>query len=292
MLPLLRFHPSGFAWRWPRALWFAAASLLILSGCRSSSDLVEAELRTKERQLREVKEELNRTELYNEALNRELRDVRPGVPLAPTPELASQLYTIKEVVLGRLTGGYDEDGLPGDEALQVVLEPRDPDGHAIKVPGSLHIEVHQISREGLKIPLSTWDIPPDQLRRSWRSGLFSTGYQLVLPWKVWPSTPKLRVTARFTLADNRVFEADKDITVRLAPEGMRGPKPHAPVESLPIPLIPEPETPLGYPRVIEMKKPAGQSWLRKPQPGETWQPAASPSLREAVRILPPAPLGK
>src|SRR5262249_25603469 len=149
---------------------------------------------------------------------RELHVVRPGGGSSVSPEQASQTYTLKEIVLARQTGGYDQDGKPGDEAPQVLLGPRDPAGPAIKAPGSLYVEVVQITPAGLKTPLCSWQIPPDQLRRSWKSGLFTTGYYLVLPWKVWPSTPKLRVTARFTLADQRVFEADKDITIRLAPQ--------------------------------------------------------------------------
>src|SRR5439155_24466275 len=55
------------------------------------------------------------------------------------------------------------------------------------------------------------------LRKTWRSGLLSSGYQVVLPWKAWPSSEKLRVTARFTLVDGRSFEADKDVSIRLTP---------------------------------------------------------------------------
>src|SRR5207302_8908304 len=115
------------------------------------------------------------------------------------------------------TGGVDEDGCPGDEALEVVVEPRDADGHTIKAPGSVHVEALEISPEGLKVPLSSWDLTPEQVRHTWRSGLLSTGYFIVLPWKNWPSSEKLRVVAQFTLADGRLFEADKDITVRLSP---------------------------------------------------------------------------
>jgi len=192
-------------------------------GCRRA-DLVEAELRTRERELRETREELDRSQFYNHALQSEIGDLRKGGPpgctvaQSPlTPERASQVYTLKEIVLGRQTGGYDNDNVPGDEALQVVLEPRDPDAQAIKAPGRLIVTALQVSPEGLKMPLSTWEIAPDQLRRTWRNGLLSTGYYVVLPWKSWPTTPRLRVIAQFTLADGRVFEADKDVTIRLLP---------------------------------------------------------------------------
>src|SRR5262249_19604576 len=135
--------------RWPVAVLMCGTAFLPCLGCRSC-DLVEAELRTKERELREAKDELFKAELYNEALQNELRAVRPSAVSSLSPEQASQTYTLKEIVLGRQTGGLDDDGKPGDEALQVVLEPRDPDGHAIKAPGSVRVEALQVSPEGLK----------------------------------------------------------------------------------------------------------------------------------------------
>jgi hypothetical protein len=203
---------------------------LTAAGCRRA-DLVEAELRTRERELRETRSELNRSEFFNQALQSELGDLRksgqPGGFCSSnflTPERASQIYTLKEITLGRLTGGYNEHDFPGDEALQVILEPRDPDGQSIKAPGQLTVTALMISSEGLKTPLSTWQITPDQLRRTWRSGLLSTGYFVVLPWKIWPTTSRMRVIAQFTLADGRVFEAEKDVTIRLPPN-LRGPMP-------------------------------------------------------------------
>jgi hypothetical protein len=261
--------------------------LLPCVGCRGRCDLVEAELRTKERELREAREELDRAGLFNEALHNELRAVGPRAGGVVLPEQASQTYTLKEVVLGRLTGGYDADGKPGDEALQVVLEPRDPDGHAIKVPGALHVEAVQITPEGLKVPLSAWDLSPGELRRSWRSGLFATGYQLVLPWKVWPAFSKMRVTARFTLDDGRVFEADKDVTVRLAPPAV---PPGGPVlipgddEALP------PPTPVGpvMPSAEAGGPPAETAGVLKPA---SWRRSPAPSLEPGpVRLHRPEPL--
>src|SRR5207248_3096268 len=120
-------------------------------------------------------------------------------------------------------------------------EPHDAEDQAVKVPGSLLVTALEITPEGGKRPLSTWEIPPDQLRRSWHSGLLSTGYTLVLPWKTPPATEKLRVVAQFKVPDGRVFEADKDVTIHLPPPGSRpGPSPTLPPEPMPEPILPAP----------------------------------------------------
>jgi hypothetical protein len=130
------------------------------------------------------------------------------------------------------------------------------------------------------MPLSAWDVPPDQLRKTWRNGLLATGYYVVLAWKNWPTNEKLRVIARFTLADSRLFEADKDVTIRLTPAAKRKPSTVPSLEAVPV----EPETPLPLPQkspvpIGETVTPGGQV-----NPAALWQ---SPRPSRAVELLPP-----
>jgi hypothetical protein len=203
------------------ALLFSA---LCLAGCKSS-ELVENELRARDIQYREALDELGRSEARNLALQRELDALRLGGKI--TPEQAAQMFGLKRIVLGRATGGYDNDGVPGDEALQVVLEPRDVSEHAIKTPGQLHVLALEITYQGVKVPIGEWNIGPDQLRQSWKQGLLSTGYTLLLPWQTFPQSENVRVVVRLVLPDGRVYEADKDTRVRPVPgirPGMRPPE--------------------------------------------------------------------
>jgi hypothetical protein len=236
--------------------WPIIALTIVAGGCHNC-DLVEAELRSRESDLLRLRGDLYRAESENAALHRELHDVRQGAGVALIPELASQTYPVRQVVLGRLTGGYDEDDCPGDEALQVVLEPRDADGHALKAPGFVRIVVLEITPEGLKAPLSSWDISPDQLRRTWRDGLLSTGYHVVLPWKAWPASNRLRVVAQFTLADGRLFEAEKDVTVHLPPAAYRKPLPRPAIREEMGPDLSVPEAPAPRPLDERKAPPAG-----------------------------------
>lgn len=201
-------------------------------GCRNRTDLIEAELRARDRYLREALEDQRRSDAQIIAMQREIEALRKGAKI--TPEQAAQTFGLKRIVLGRTTGGLDSDGLPGDELLQVVVEPRDHDDHSIKAPGSLQIIALEVMPSGIKAPLSQWDIPPEQLRQSWKQGLLSTGYALTLPWKTFPVTEQVRVVVRFTTADQRVFEADKDIKVRVVP-GAPQKRPELMPDGVPIP---------------------------------------------------------
>jgi hypothetical protein len=205
--------------------------LLAGAGCRNTrSELVEAELRTKERMLRETKEELDQSKMINEALEREFLRRQQG--LAPGPGY-SAILSPKDIVIGRGTGGVDEDGIPGDEAFQVVVVPRDEDGNPVRAVGVLGVTAWEILPGGVKIPLSSWEIGATELRRTWKSGLLGSGYTVVLNWKKLPTQERLRVAVQLSLPDGRVYEADKDISIR----PLRQIAPAPPIE--PIPFLPK-----------------------------------------------------
>jgi hypothetical protein len=251
------------------------AFCLLCAGCRSNCDLVEAELRTRDFQLHTLRDEFHRLQAYNDALQREVEGLRGGGATL-TPEDAARTFTLRGIALARGTGGVDDDGKPGDEALQVVVEPRDPDGHAVKAPGTLFVTALEITPEGIKRPLDAWQVTGDPLRRAWRTGLFSTGYSLTFPWKHWPSSDKVRVVARLVLSDGRSFEAERDVTVRVAPEELRP--------------APPPDWEVPAPRKLEPPPLPDATTGRTTsaaQPAAHWRPARRESLSGAVELLKP-----
>ena len=272
---------------------FGLALLGAVCGCRSC-DRVESALRARETESRELRDELDHCCILNQTLEQELRALRGELGLPSPDGQPPAAYPVRSLALGRQTGGRG-DGKPGDESLQVQVEPRDTEGQSIKAPGTLFVQVQEITKEGVKRPLSSWEIPPDKLRRSWRSGLLTTGYVLNLPWKVWPTTEKQRVTAQLQLVDGRVFEADKDITVRLMPVNRR------PV------LVPEEKAPPAFPPAPHPAPESGPSLLpppqlfnpvnrKKPTPQETkadstlWKAVDLPQPPPAAEILTPVPI--
>ncbi|MHB1425305.1 MAG: hypothetical protein ACYC3I_19215 [Gemmataceae bacterium] len=276
---------------------YLSLSLMIAAvGCRSC-DRVESELRARENDVLQLREELDRCGVYNQTLQHEVHALRGqlGMPLNGPPPAA---YPVQRLTLGSQTGGRSNDICPGDDALQVQVEPRDPDGHVIKAPGQLVIHTQEITAEGIKRPLSSWEIPPDEVRRTWLNGLLTTGYLLNLPWKAWPSTEKLRVTVLFQLADGRVFEADRDVTVRLTPNNQRPSLvPNTTPKTTPAPAFPPSPRPAGdggppllpIPRLSDPAKPA------TPEPSSPVLDSfsgASNAMREmpAANILHPVPL--
>jgi hypothetical protein len=259
-----------------------ALSLLALAGCRHG-ERVENELRVKDDALREATAELNRSEALTDGLRRENESLRNGV--CTTPEGAASIYGVRKIVLGRATAGVDEDSVPGDEALRVWMEPKDADEHTIKAPGTLQVLVFEINSAGLKIPLSSWDIGDDKLRKAWTQGLLSTGYSVTLFWQVPPRVESLRVVARFTTPDGRMFEADRDIKVRLLPGAAGRPEASAPGDGPTFRSMPG-SCPVEFGPILPPNlRPASHT---EPAAGATTAPSAP--LVQAVHLGPATPV--
>jgi hypothetical protein len=263
-----------------RRVWFSSlCTLLLLCGCRNTNhELLESELRTKEIQYRELLDEHEKTEHHARALQSEIEALRKGSKLSP--EQASQTFNTKRITLGRATGGQDVDNKTGDDALLVVVEPRDGSDHIIKTPGTLRVWVLEISAQGVKTPFSHWDIPPDELARSWKSNLLSNGYFVTQRWKSYPTTENLRLTVQLITSDGRIFEADRDIRVRLLPGAEKlhnpplekGPEFPMPQMHMPRPLDDQSRVPANGPSVT---------------PASLWQAAP---LDDAVKLQRPVPV--
>lgn len=210
-------------------------------GCRSNQryEGIEAELRTRERELAETRAELRNARQLNAAYDRGQHQA-PGAVIAGggAPSLP-----LRDITLGSGTGGIDDDGKPGDESFQVVIVPKDDDGTPVKVPAKVIVQAYAIGRDGIKSPIGRWEVSPDHLRKTWRGGLFTTGYFVPLQWGTPPTTERVRIAVRLVTLDGRPYEADKDVTIRpittaVAPTDVilppQGPT-IGPAEELPLP---------------------------------------------------------
>jgi hypothetical protein len=229
----------------------------LLAGCRTNprNDLIEAELRTKDRQLRELQGRCQTLEMMNHSLEGELLQ-RSGMAQLP-PNTTSAVLGPKDMILASGTGGVREHQELGDDALQVVVLPRDEDGNPVRALGELVVYAFEIQQGGTKTPLCGWEVSISDLRRTWKNGLISKGYHVVLPWKKLPTQEKLRVVAQLRLPDGRVLEAEKDISIRPPKTGTIVPA--QPVPAAPVPRVeeisPEPIGPTLSKRAAELLPP-------------------------------------
>lgn len=276
--------------RWPLLMLFLLFTLPLV-GCKSPCDKVESALRVTEEQLTKAREDLSRQGVYTAALEHEMRIVR-GEVIAGSPGKPVAVYPVRSLALGNQTGGHDSPSGLGDDGLQVIFIPRDAQSQPIQVPGDAMLQVLEISAEGHKRLLSSWYIDRDQIKASWKNGLLSQGYNVILPWKVLPGSEKLRLVAHFRLEDGRVFEADRDVSIRL-PKG-------AAVRAMPVvvsdptpmptptPILPQPKTILTPPAPTPpAPTPPAPVIPTRPMPTVDPVPVVPPTPPAPVKAKPP-----
>ena len=188
--------------------------MLVTTGCRNLGkpdnqyDLIAAELRTREQELRETRAALAHARLLNQTYQQQLHVPYSTMPVYRTdPDTPG--YPVETMTLGSGTGGVDDDFEPGDETFMVVVDPKDLDGTTLKVPGKVSVIAFEVTTAGLKMPIGRWEVSPEQLHQAWRDGLLAKGFFIPLQWDKLPATGQVRVVARLQTLDGRVFEADK-----------------------------------------------------------------------------------
>jgi len=250
-------------------VWALAAGLLSqAAGCRPNKryDLLEAEIRTREHELANTRLQLEQAQNLNRAYAQQSPNAAPPSPHAPA------YIPVKEIALARGTGGVNDDSVPGDEGLMVVVVPKDEDGAAVKVPARLDIAAWEITPAGMKNPIGNWSVPAEKVRPTWRSGFISTGYFVAVPWQTYPSQERVRVAVRLTTLDGRAFETDRDIFVKLCQAPRIGP---AGLPSTPVP----PRAP-GREPLLPDALPPGVEELPPPIP-------ITPAGERGAKLLPP-----
>lgn len=202
----------------------------LLGGCatRGNRDLLEARLRTQEDRIAQLRSELTQAHQARDVARAEAEQLRTAASSAGErgllPEQSTALASLQGIRLGELlTGGLDQDGLPGDDALAMLLVPHDSDGELIKIPGSLEIELLDLTQSDSQRLVGQWSFSADQSAEFWHRGFVGHGYRLVLPWQSVPASDELVVHAKFTTIDGRTF--DTTATVTIVPPSMPGPPP-------------------------------------------------------------------
>ena len=182
-----------------------------LVGCRAntSQDIIEAQLRCCEREVAELRRELDTARITADAFQDETRRRNQGLPPGDPARPG-----LRDISIAAGTGGIDDDRDGKDESFLLVLVPRDEGGNAVRAVGSATVTMYEVGPTGLKTLLDAWDVPAADLRRTWRSSLLSTGYSIPLAWRNTPMSKKLRVEAQFLAADGTPYAAEKEVTIR------------------------------------------------------------------------------
>lgn len=121
-----------------------------------------------------------------------------------------------------LTGGSDQDGSPGDEALSVLIEPRNAADAFVPQAGAVSVVVLDPAKTGESARVARWDFDLAATQQKVQSASATPGIRLEMPWPAGPpQSNKLQLYVRYETADGRKLQADREIFVALPGEVSR-----------------------------------------------------------------------
>jgi len=178
---------------------------------------------------------------------------------------------ITGITLSRLlTAPLNSDGVPGDDGIMVVVEPRNKAGELVAPAGTLSVVViDRAAATEAEARIGRWDFSREETARLYRRTTLGDGIQLKLFWQDrQPGHSPLELHARLTTQDGRNLEVSRAIEVALADSAM-------PTAVEPNRLQPEPAS-ANEPTPIASEAPAATA--------ERAGPAAEPGLFQVVPI--------
>jgi hypothetical protein len=129
-----------------------------------------------------------------------------------------QLVVPVRIAFERMSGGYDDDGTPGDDGLMLYIQPIDRDGHVIKAAGTLDVRLFDLSNPPNAIEITRYHFDPENARKLWYGRLMTNHFTVKCPWPPDGPPKHKTVTARAVFTDlltGESFEAQQAFDVAL-----------------------------------------------------------------------------
>jgi hypothetical protein len=104
------------------------------------------------------------------------------------------------IEIDRLSGGYDEDGLPGDEGVLVYVKTIDAEGDVIKAAGEIEIQLWNLAASGEELLIGQYVLDAVHARKRWYGKFMTYHYTIRCPWRAEPPRHD-EVTVRVLFTD-------------------------------------------------------------------------------------------
>lgn len=131
------------------------------------------------------------------------------------------LFPLQRIQLGQYTGGFQEDGEPGDDGVKVIVEPIDSDGDIIKAAGEVVVELYDLALPEGRNLLHRCVYPVEEVGDHWYGGAFTNYFGFECRWDSRPPEHD-QITARVTFVEyltGRSFTDQRVVTVKLPQPG-------------------------------------------------------------------------
>ncbi|MBN1488717.1 MAG: hypothetical protein JXA69_02270 [Phycisphaerae bacterium] len=124
------------------------------------------------------------------------------------------------IELERLSGGYDEDGQPGDDGVVAYVQPIDADGHVIKAAGAIEMSVFDLTEPTAPKLITQAKLDEPNTRQAWHGRFMTNHFTVKCPWappdRKPPANRGLTIRVQFTdYLTGKTLTAETSCTIKL-----------------------------------------------------------------------------
>jgi hypothetical protein len=108
----------------------------------------------------------------------QLKNQLEGLMGINKPARIDAISTITSIDITRRSNLYDKNDDKKKETLIVYLRPIDDMGDCIKAAGAVEVQLWNLSAEPNEALLKSWEIVPEELKKTWSGSLLTSYYKL------------------------------------------------------------------------------------------------------------------
>lgn len=194
--------------------------LLLMAGCDDPVGQQVRSLRDENRRLSDrLASQAEELTAANATIERQRVQIQSLQALGG-PERLKLLGPVAGISLASLSGGYDDDGIPGDDGIVLYLQPRDAEGDILKAAGDIQVRLLDLANPPAQQLINECRWTAGEARSAWYGRLMTRHYTLRCPWGSGGPPRHTSVTARVVFNDlltGQGFVTVQPIEVKLAP---------------------------------------------------------------------------
>lgn len=183
-----------------RVLFSCLVISLATAGCNvvpgQEYAAVQRDLLSTQDQVRQLQEEVAAKEQANALLKSQV-----ARQLRVEPEKLEKLVVPVKIELERQSGGYDEDGEPGDDGIILYIQPIDRQGDVIKAAGSIKVTLLDLANPPDQYVVGEYVFDANKTRELWYGRMWTHHYTVRTPWYKGRPPRHNKITARVVFTD-------------------------------------------------------------------------------------------
>lgn len=156
----------------------------VLTGCFMDT-VPEEDYRTAQRELQLTREKLRSVETQlagQEQTTRTLQEDLARLRGLDQQQALAHLIVPVRLQFASLSGGFDDDRRPGDDGLQLFVQPLDADNHVIKAAGSLKVTILDPLNPPNRNVVAEYHYDVPTTRKMWYGRMWTSHFSIRCPW--------------------------------------------------------------------------------------------------------------